>query len=39
MATPHREKDQERFDHWANTYEDSWLQRAWGRWLATVGKK
>jgi ubiquinone/menaquinone biosynthesis C-methylase UbiE len=28
MATPHREKDQERFDHWANTYEDSWLQRA-----------
>src|SRR5579859_6547157 len=27
MATPHREKDIERFDHWASTYERSWLQR------------
>jgi ubiquinone/menaquinone biosynthesis C-methylase UbiE len=28
MITPHREKDIERFDHWASTYEHSWLQRA-----------
>ena len=28
MATKHREKDIERFDQWSNTYENSWLQRA-----------
>ena len=28
MTTPHRDKDIERFDHWASTYEQSWLQRA-----------
>lgn len=28
MTTQHREKDIERFDHWARTYERSWLQRA-----------
>lgn len=28
MVPPHREKDIERFDHWASTYEHSWLQRA-----------
>jgi ubiquinone/menaquinone biosynthesis C-methylase UbiE len=28
MTTTHREKDIERFDHWASTYEHSWLQRA-----------
>ena len=28
MATKHREKDIERFDQWASTYENSWLQRA-----------
>jgi ubiquinone/menaquinone biosynthesis C-methylase UbiE len=28
MAPPHREKDIARFDHWASTYEHSWLQRA-----------
>lgn len=28
MATKHREKDVERFDQWASTYEHSWLQRA-----------
>jgi ubiquinone/menaquinone biosynthesis C-methylase UbiE len=28
MTTKHREKDIERFDHWASTYENSWLQRA-----------
>ncbi len=27
MATKHREADIERFDHWANTYEQSWMQR------------
>ena len=27
MTTKHREKDIERFDQWASTYEDSWLQR------------
>ncbi len=28
MTTKHRKKDIERFDQWANTYEHSWLQRA-----------
>lgn len=28
MAPSHRENDIERFDHWASTYEHSWLQRA-----------
>jgi ubiquinone/menaquinone biosynthesis C-methylase UbiE len=28
MTTKHREKDIERFDQWASTYEHSWLQRA-----------
>ena len=28
MTTKHREKDIERFDQWARTYENSWLQRA-----------
>jgi len=28
MTTKHREKDVERFDQWASTYENSWLQRA-----------
>ncbi len=28
MTTTHREKDIERFDQWARTYEQSWLQRA-----------
>lgn len=28
MTTTHRQKDQERFDQWASTYEHSWLQRA-----------
>src|SRR6266566_6994200 len=28
MTTKHRQKDIERFDHWASTYEHSWLQRA-----------
>ena len=28
MTTKHRKKDIERFDHWASTYEHSWLQRA-----------
>ena len=28
MTTTHRENDIERFDHWASTYENSWLQRA-----------
>ncbi|HEV2580137.1 MAG TPA: class I SAM-dependent methyltransferase [Ktedonobacteraceae bacterium] len=28
MTTKRREKDIERFDNWANTYEHSWLQRA-----------
>ena len=28
MTTKHREKDIKRFDQWANTYEHSWLQRA-----------
>jgi ubiquinone/menaquinone biosynthesis C-methylase UbiE len=28
MTTKHREKDIERFDQWASTYENSWLQRA-----------
>jgi len=28
MTTTHREKDIERFDQWASTYEHSWTQRA-----------
>jgi ubiquinone/menaquinone biosynthesis C-methylase UbiE len=28
MTTTHRDKDIERFDHWASTYEHSWMQRA-----------
>ena len=28
MTTKRREKDIERFDQWASTYEDSWLQRS-----------
>jgi ubiquinone/menaquinone biosynthesis C-methylase UbiE len=28
MKTTHREKDIERFDQWSNTYEHSWMQRA-----------
>ncbi len=28
MTTTHREKDIERFDHWSNTYENSWMQHA-----------
>src|SRR5258707_13013962 len=28
MTTKHREKDIERFDQWASTYEHSWLQGA-----------
>ncbi len=28
MTTKHRDKDVERFDQWASTYENSWLQRA-----------
>jgi ubiquinone/menaquinone biosynthesis C-methylase UbiE len=28
MTTKHHEKDIERFDQWASTYENSWLQRA-----------
>jgi ubiquinone/menaquinone biosynthesis C-methylase UbiE len=28
MTTTHGEKDIERFDHWSNTYEDSWMQHA-----------
>jgi len=28
MTTKHREKDIERFDQWASSYEHSWLQRA-----------
>jgi len=28
MATKHSEKDIERFDQWASSYENSWLQRA-----------
>jgi ubiquinone/menaquinone biosynthesis C-methylase UbiE len=28
MTTKRRQKDIERFDHWASTYEHSWLQRA-----------
>ena len=28
MTTKHREKDIERFDQWASSYENSWLQRA-----------
>ena len=28
MTTKHNEKDVERFDQWASTYENSWLQRA-----------
>ncbi len=28
MTTKHRKKDIERFDQWASTYENSWLQRA-----------
>jgi ubiquinone/menaquinone biosynthesis C-methylase UbiE len=28
MTTKHSERDIERFDQWASTYEDSWLQRA-----------
>jgi ubiquinone/menaquinone biosynthesis C-methylase UbiE len=28
MATKHREKDIEHFDQWANSYENSWMQRA-----------
>src|SRR5713226_6941981 len=28
MTTKHHEKDIERFDQWAGTYEHSWLQRA-----------
>ncbi len=28
MTTTHREKDIERFDKWASTYEQSWAQRA-----------
>ncbi len=28
MTTKHREKDVERFEQWASTYENSWLQRA-----------
>jgi ubiquinone/menaquinone biosynthesis C-methylase UbiE len=28
MTTKPRKKDIERFDQWASTYEDSWLQRA-----------
>ncbi len=28
MTTTHREKDIGRFDQWSNTYEDSWMQRA-----------
>jgi len=28
MATKHSEKDVERFDQWASTYENAWLQRA-----------
>src|SRR6266705_1500550 len=28
MTTTHRDKDIERFDQWANTYEHSWMQRA-----------
>jgi ubiquinone/menaquinone biosynthesis C-methylase UbiE len=28
MATKHREKDIERFDQWASSYENSWMQRA-----------
>ncbi len=28
MTTKHREEDIERFDQWASTYENSWLQRA-----------
>jgi ubiquinone/menaquinone biosynthesis C-methylase UbiE len=27
MTTKHRKKDVERFDEWASTYENSWLQR------------
>jgi ubiquinone/menaquinone biosynthesis C-methylase UbiE len=27
MTTTHREKDVERFDQWASSYENSWLQR------------
>jgi len=28
MTTTQRDKDIERFDHWASTYEHSWMQRA-----------
>ena len=28
MTTKHHEHDIERFDQWASTYENSWLQRA-----------
>jgi len=28
MTTKHHENDIERFDQWASTYENSWLQRA-----------
>jgi ubiquinone/menaquinone biosynthesis C-methylase UbiE len=28
MTTKHHDKDIERFDQWASTYENSWLQRA-----------
>src|SRR5215471_5979753 len=28
MVTKHREKDIERFDQWASSYENSWMQRA-----------
>ncbi len=28
MSTKRREKDIEHFDHWASTYENSWMQRA-----------
>ena len=28
MTTKHREKDIEHFEHWASTYENSWMQRA-----------
>src|SRR5260370_19772455 len=28
MTTKHRDKDIERFDQWASTYENSWLQRS-----------
>ncbi len=28
MTTKHNEKDVERFEQWASTYENSWLQRA-----------